>query len=478
MSADWLHGSETIQIENGARPVKTVKSAVIGLIGIAPMGPVNQATLVTSETKAAQFGAEKAGFTIPQALRAIYDHGAGTVIVINVLDPDKHKASVSDEAVAFSATTQSVQLKHPLVSSVIVKNNDSNTTYVQNQDYVLEPQSGMLTRKSGGSIGVSDSLKVSYSWTDPSKVTSADIIGGIDAAGKRIGMKLLADSYSLFGFDAKILIAPVFCTQNSVTTELVAMAEKMGAMSYIDAPVGTTFEQVITGRGPAGTINFNTASRRVRLCYPHVLVYDKETNSNRLEPLSSRAAGLRAKVDLDKGFWWSSSNQAIQGIVGLERPLTARIDDASSEVNQLNEKGITTVFNSYGTGFLLWGNRSAAFPTDTSMKGFECVLRTGDMVDESLRFFSQQFMDRPIDQALIDALTDSVNGYGRKLIGDGAVLGFKCWFDPARNDKTELANGHLLLSYKFTPPPPMERLTLESEITSEYLLTLKSGGNS
>ncbi|UGA40136.1 hypothetical protein JOS77_12765 [Chromobacterium haemolyticum] len=68
-----------------------------------------------------------------------------------------------------------------------------------------------------------------------------------------------------------------------------------------------------------------------------------------------------------------------------------------------------------------------------------------------------------------------MNGYGRKLIGDGALLGFKAWFDTARNPETELAAGHLLISYKYTVPPPLERLTFETEITSEYLLSLKGG---
>ena len=47
----------------------------------------------------------------------------------------------------------------------------------------------------------------------------------------------------------------------------------------------------------------------MRLCYPHVKVFDPATNDTRLEPLSARAAGLRAKVDNDKGFWWSSSTR-------------------------------------------------------------------------------------------------------------------------------------------------------------------------
>ena len=107
------------------------------------------------------------------------------------------------------------------------------------------------------------------------------------------------------------------------------------------------------------------------------------------------------------------------------------------------------------------------------MCNFENVRRTGDVINESIRYFSQQYIDMPLEQATIDSLVESVNGYGRKLIGDGALLGFKAWFDPARNGETELASGHLLISYKYTVPPPLERLTFETEITSEYLLTLK-----
>ncbi|MDI5827269.1 phage tail sheath family protein, partial [Salmonella enterica subsp. enterica serovar Kentucky] len=99
MAANYLHGVETIEIETGPRPVKAVKSAVIGLIGTAPCGPVNQPTLCLSESDAAQFGPGLANFTIPQALKAIYDHGAGTVVVINVLNPAVHKSTIPSETV-------------------------------------------------------------------------------------------------------------------------------------------------------------------------------------------------------------------------------------------------------------------------------------------------------------------------------------------------------------------------------------------
>ncbi|WP_038907890.1 phage tail sheath subtilisin-like domain-containing protein [Dickeya oryzae] len=474
MAANYLHGVETTEVETGARVVKAVKSAVIGLIGTAPLGPVNTVTLCTSDTAAAKFGSQLTGFTIPQALDAIYDHAAGTVLVINVLDPAVHKTHVDNEPVTFDSNG-SATLANPVVANLVLKKDANAVPFVLGTDYSLEPQTGIITRLNKA---LGDTALASYDYADPTKVTAADIIGAVNAAGNRTGMKLLHDTYNQFGFFAKILIAPVYCTQNSIRVELQALAEKLGAMAYVDAPIGTTYEQVISGRGPAGIINFNTGSARVRLFYPHVKVYDAASNSERLEPLSQRAAGLRAKVDLEKGFWWSSSNQEILGITGVERQLSAMIDDPSCEVNLLNEQGITTVFNSYGTGLRLWGNRSAAWPTVTHMKNFENVRRTADVINESIRYFSLQYIDMPITQALIDALTESVNAYGRKLIGDGALLGFKCWYDSTRNEETELSSGHLLLSYKFTPPPPLERLTFETEITSEYLANLTSGSDS
>ncbi|MFZ5659194.1 MAG: phage tail sheath subtilisin-like domain-containing protein [Pseudomonadota bacterium] len=475
MAANYLHGVETVEVERGPRPVRTVKSAVIGLIGTAPIGAVNEATLTLSEKDAAAFGSQLPGFTIPQALDAIYDHGAGTVIVINVLDPAIHKTAVVSEAITFDAATDRVKLAHGAVAALVVKSNDGATTYVLGTDYTVDTLTGELTRVKGGGIAASASVKASYDYADPTKVTAADIIGTVNAAGVRTGLKALQDTYNRFGFFAKILIAPAFCTQNSVATELIAMAGQLGAIAYIDAPIGTTYAQALAGRGPAGTINFNTSSDRVRLCYPHVKVYDPVLNAERLEPLSARAAGLRAKVDLDKGYWWSSSNQELAGVIGVERQLSAMIDDPQSEVNLLNEVGITTVFNSYGSGLRLWGNRTAAWPSVTHMRNFENVRRTGDVINESIRYFSLQYIDMPLNQALIDSLLESVNGYGRKQIGDGALLGFKAWFDPARNEETELANGHLLINYKYTVPPPNERTTYETEITSEYLVTLKGG---
>jgi len=475
MAANYLHGIETIEVERGPRAIRVVKSAVIGLVGCAPTGPVNELTLCLSVRDDAQFGADVPGFGIPEALEGIHAFGAGTVQVVNVLDPAVHKDTVTGEAATFGVNDR-LQLANPASQTLTLKSQNGSLTYTEGTDYEIDRVRGRITRIATGAIAPQASVQADYEYADPSKVTAADIIGAVNSLGQRSGLKLLADSYNLFGFFPKLLLAPGFSTNNAVSSELIAQASQLQAIAYIDAPIGVTPAQALAGRGSAGTINFATSSDQVRLCYPHVKVYDAATDAIKLQPLSIRAVGLRARVDDDKGYWWSSSNHELAGVIGLERNLTARVDDPYSEVNLLNEAGITTVFNSFGSGFRLWGNRTAAWPTVTHMRNFENVRRTKDIVDESIRYSCLQFVDRPITESLIESIVETVNQFLRKLIGDGALIGGECWYDPARNPQTQIELGQLLFSYKLTPPPPMERGTFETEITGEYLATL-GGGN-
>lgn len=470
MPANYLHGIETTEVERGPRSIRVVKSAVIAVIGTAPTGPINELTLCLNDIHATQFGPHMTGFSIPEALQGIFDFGAGTVLVVNVLDPAIHSTTVDEQDKQF-APNDRLQLEHGALQTLQIKSADGLVTYLESTDYKVDMPTGYIRRLPTGNIAANAQIKVDYTHADPSKVTATDIIGAVNAAGRRTGLKAFQDSYNQLGFFPKIFIAPGFSTLKAVIAELGTSAGQVGGIAYIDAPIGTTVQQVLAGRGPAGAINFNTSSDRVRLCFPHIKVHDA-VNGERLQPLSIRAAGLRAKVDNDHGYWWSSSNQELIGVIGLERPLTARVDDSNSEVNLLNENGITTVFNAFGTGLRLWGNRTAAWPSVTHMRNFENVRRTKDVVDESIRYSALQFVDQPLTTSLITSITESVNLFLRKLIGDGALLGGECWYDPARNPQTELEQGHALFNYKLTVPPPFERGTFETEITGQYLVNL------
>ena len=106
--ADFLHGVEVVEIKSGLRPIRTVKSAVIGLVGSAPKGPLNEPTLIAgSRTEAkATFGNADDGIgTIPDALDAIFKQHGAAVVVVNVLDTATHKTSEATKLYQLSAQT-------------------------------------------------------------------------------------------------------------------------------------------------------------------------------------------------------------------------------------------------------------------------------------------------------------------------------------------------------------------------------------
>ena len=410
--SDFLHGVETLEIVKGPIPIRVVKSAVIFLVGTAPIQDVdpanrkiNEPVLILNRDDAVKyFGEKKEGYTIPYALDGIFDHGGAVCIVVNVFDPNKHK------------------------------DKDGNP--------------------------------------DPSLVKDGDIIGSIDTkTGKRTGFQIVEELFSRFGFTAKILLAPGYSQSAAVMSEMIAKAnlKSVRGVALIDAPIGYTPQQVIEARGAGGLLN--TSDYRAIICYPHLKVYDEIANKERLEPFSQRLAGIIAKTDYEKGYWWSPSNKEIKGIIGVERQLTASINDPLCEVNQLNANGILTVFNSFGTGYRTWGNRNAGFPAKTDPLTFISVRRTADIIAESIEYFTMQYLDKPIT-ITIDGVISSVNAFIRTLIGRGALVDGKCYFLKEKNPPDKLANGHLTFTYEIMPPTPAERITFEEVINTELLKKL------
>lgn len=482
MTATFLHGVETVEIDVSPRPIRQVRSAVIGLVGTAPLmdcasadQTVNVPKLIYSDRLARQyFGTVRSGFTIPQALDAIFDHGFGVAVVINVLDPAEDKTAVTDESKTFG-DADTITLAHPQIvaASVTVTSSPAGTTYAENTHYTVDYANGVITRVATGTITVGQTVLVDYSWLDPSKVSDAQLIGEVDNNGDRTGMQGWLDAEALFGFKPKILIVPGYSSDVDISTEMIALAETLRAIALIDAPIGTTVEEAITGRGAEGTINFNVASDRAVLCFPHLTRYDSATDATVNEPMSQRLAGLIAQVDDDQGYWWSPSNHEFAGVNGVELAISASINDANSDANLLNEAGICTVFNAWGTGLRFWGNRTAAWPSVTHPRNFINIRRVADVIHDSIEYNMIQFLDQPINDALIDAITESVNAFMRTLVGRGALVDGVCRYDPNKNPPTELALGHLTFDVSFCPPPPAERITFESYIDIALLGNLQ-----
>jgi phage tail sheath protein FI len=499
MPASFLHGVEVIEVPNGPMPVTVVKSAVIGLVGAAPAwavespsaaAPINTPTLVSSSLDAAKFGPLVRGYSIPYALAAIQAQEAGQAIVINVFDPSRHFTAIAATAFTFSAQG-AINVNHMGVSNVVVTSNPTGTTYAVGTDYSLDAVNGAITivpTGSGGHIAAGASVLVAFNYADPSKVADADVIGAI-TGGVYTGLQALLTTYGTLGFFSKILIAPDYSQDASVATALDAMAKKIRAVALVDSPPGTSATTAITNRGVVGN-SFASSSSRTVLCYPQETFFDtgivptgvtlnppgvplpSQFNANAVAPYSQWVAGAIAAKDLAQGYWWTPANTAVEGMLGPDVQLYASILDTSSDTNNLNAAGIVTVFNAFGTGLRVWGNRSAAYPTSTAPDNFISVRRTMDVIEESLELAMLQFIDQPISNALIDAILASANAFIRSLIQRGALVAGAASFNPAENPAAQIAAGQLVFDVDVMPPPPAERITFEAFIDTTLLQQL------
>lgn len=394
MAETFLHGVEVLEIGAGPRPISTVRSAVIGIVGTAPEAdatafPLNTPVLIAGSRKeAAKLGTTG---TLPDAMDSIFDQAGAVTVVIRV-----------DE-------------------------------------------------------GATDAE------------TMANVIGGVDAnTGTYHGMKALLGAESVLGVAPRILLAPGFTHQkpadpqdatktlaNPVVAELKGIAQRLRAVVIADGPNTTD--------AAAQDYAKDFGSDRIYVVDPWVQKL-AEDGSIIITPASPCVAGLIAKTDNDLGFWWSPSNQEINGIMGTVRPVDFVLGDAAARANLLNEAKVATIIRQ--DGFRLWGNRTLS--SDAKF-AFLSVRRTADIINDSLLRAHLWAVDRNITKTYVHDVVESVNAYLRHLTSIGAILGGECYADPELNTPDQIAQGKVYFDFTFTPPFPAEHVTFRSHMVNDYL---------
>lgn len=383
--ADFLHGVNVVEIENGIQQVRTASSSVIGIIGTAPDAngedfPLNTPTLITgSYTEAAKLG--KIG-TLPSAVNAIFAQTNAVIVVVRV-EEDK------------------IETSHDI-------------------DF---------------------------------EATQLNIIGEAKADGTYCGSYCFLASKSKLGVAPRILCAPGF-SNKEVVNELAIIAERLRAIVVADCPSANNEE----------LIKFVTdcASARVYAIYPEVI-----NTKNEKESASPYIAGVIARTDNENGFWCSSSNKTINGIVGLSKPVDFSLGDSSCRANYLNEHNIATIINQ--DGYRLWGNRSTA--TKGAYK-FLCVRRTADVISDSILQSHLWAVDRNIVKNYLTDVTESVNAFLANLKSQGAILAGRCYANKELNTAASITEGKVFFDFDFTPAYPAEQVTFRCYLNNNDVETI------
>lgn len=264
------------------------------------------------------------------------------------------------------------------------------------------------------------------------------------------GLTAFVASESTIHVTPRILIAPEFTSDVDILTAMIPIAERLKSIIIADGP-NTDDTQAITYAS-------EFSSNRIYVVDPWVKVNDK------ILPPSPFVAGIIAKSDNERGFWYSPSNQEILGITGLARPIDFSFGDANCSANLLNENNVATIIHQ--DGYRLWGNRTTSSDTKWA---FLSVRRTVDLINDSILRAHLWAVDRNITRTYLEDVSESVNAYLASLKAQGAILGGFCHAPKDMNTSANIQDGKVCFDLEFTPPYPAESITFRSYLTNSYI---------
>jgi len=530
----FLHGAEVLQIDTGSRPITTPSSAVIGLIGSAPFGPLNTPMLISGSLSLATqtFGRAGYGFTIPDALAAIFAQCGAQVVVVNVADPGDNtlQTSVAAAPLTFSSLGQ-IQLPHLAVSAValtgpvtapmtfqgtalplpagasapVVKSSDGTKTYalttdytfaggtitqvgggsmVANQavivtytmagitagtDYTVNANNGLITLISGGKIAANATLNVAYSYLDPTKITQAAAAGGTNGTtGAYTGAQALLAAASVAGVTPRILCAPGFTGVKTGTTANAVIA----ALSA----VADKLRAIVVADGPSaanGPLTTDASAISFRNDWGSKRIFLVDPGVIRLNPVTDvndtqPAAAYVAGVIANQDATNGFWFSPSNQVLNDVLGTNRPVDFAMGDYSSR-----ANLLNQNDVATIIYQDGYRLWGNRTCSADpqwtFLSVVRTADMINDAILESFLWAVDRNITKTFLSDVVDGVNSYLRSLQAQGAIIDGKAWADPELNTPATIANGQIYIDFDFCPPYPAEHITFQSMINDNYL---------
>lgn len=384
MATDYHHGIRVIEINEGVRPIRTVSTAVIGVV------------CTSSDADAAAFPLDTPVLLtdVRSALGKAGDNGT----LAHTLD------AIADQT-------------QPLVVVVRVDEGDTDTE------------------------------------------TTANIIGGSNAAGKYTGMKALLDSQIQLRVKPRILAVPGLDSL-PVATELLSIAQQLRAFSYLSAFDAQTKEEAVQYRDQIG-------AREAMVIWPELVGFDTQAAAEHVLYATARAVGLRAKIDEEIGWHKTLSNVDVNGVTGISHSVFWDLQSTATDSDYLNSHEVTTLI--CNSGYRFWGSRTCS---SDPLFAFENYTRTAQVLADTIADAHFWAVDKPQHATLFRDILEGVKAKFRELKGNGYIVDGTAWFDPSANPPDILKAGKAYIDYDYTPVPPLENLTFRQRITDRYLINL------
>ena len=453
--------------EQGTSIVAPV-TATAGLQVVIGTAPINRASdpyhctntpmlanTLAGATAAVGYDDDYEKYTVCQSMGASFKVvGVSPMILINVLDPNKHKKNLPEKTVQVNDGVAVVEEKDILLDKLTVKAEE--TPLAAGTDYTAAfDDNGYVNIVviPGGAGDSATSLTVSGVQIDPTAVTPADIVGAVTADGVESGMEVIRQIFPKLNMTPGILLAPRFSTDATVSAALQAKTKSInsvfGAVCIVDINSKTDgavkYTDVKTKKEEQAVSDPNAYA-----VWPYAKVGEVVYSGSAL------AAALTAYTDAqnDDTPNVSPSNKTLAISAACLADGTEVVLD-QEQANTVNSFGVATWLNM--NGFRLWGNNTAAYPgiTDPKDRWFS-VRRFMTWAANSFILTYFQKVDSPANKRLIEAIVDSENVRGNGFVARGVCARYEITFNEDENTTTDLLNGKITFHQYITPFTPAE----------------------
>lgn len=461
----YHHGAYVQEVDAS---IATPRKNETGLHVIFGTAPVNMAEepekavnrLIKADTY--EEAVEKLGYsedyknyTLCEAMDAYFRiFAVGPVVFCNVLDPARHKKENAEKEYTVVNKQAVVDTKGILPGSMTVKT-DADAALERDVDYITSFDTEgnlIITLLSGGKGAAAAGLKVLSTSIDPSAVTEADIIGGVDAeTGKETGMELVRRVYPKCGKFPGYLMAPGWSKRKNVAAVLSAKCKEINGVFTCECLVDmdTSVARKYTDCAKIKEENGLSSSHMIVL-YPMAVKNGKIYNYSTIYG----AATAQTDAENDSVPTVSPSN-ILLNIDGAVLEDGTEVDLDQPEANTLNGQGIVTILNN--EGMRSWGNNTAAYPDVTEAKDrWIACRRAFSWWGNSFIVTCREKVDNPANYRLIESVVDAENIRGNSFVQQGKFAGVKMEYEKEENKVADLLEGKIQVKQYLAPFTPAE----------------------
>lgn len=462
----YKHGSFAKELPTALTSVVTTTANITFVVGTAPIHLVDETNvnrlcrLNNLAEAVAQFGDDDnfTDFSLSAAIYAFFRvYKVAPVYFVNVLDPSKHKTAAAPET-GVQVNNQVVLSKSGALKTGL-KVEVVAVEKLLGKDYTLEYNTDnklVVKVPSGSTIKPADTLTITYSCVDPSKVTAKEIIGGIDKDDNYTGIELAQKMNPKFKELPGSLIAPGYSQDLTVTLALLATAKSINvkfranAIVDLDTSKMTTYADAVETKSKAGLTD-----PQLNVCVGDLLVGDVKFKQS----IFLAAVKQRLAADNDGVPNLSPSNKPYY-ITGYQ--INGKSPDLDeSQAQYLNGNGIILALNT-DNGWRCWGNRTACFPGITDVKDFDIAVRDcGNWLMNSCIKATQINIDEQLSRPVILRLTNKIQGWLDGLVGQGYLISGRFTIPKDKNPLTELALGNIVFVLEWCTGVTVSSVTTE-----------------